>query len=897
MKGSGGPAINLRHVLFFLLLHGTLSSNSSVTPDDEQLEEDYQVGRVIRHIVYNDQFDQYRNHVIRPAIKVAEFRHPPQFSGPFDHTFGINNYLSSSKSNPNKPPYMLAFKQIIRGKPIYREVNKPLFYQKYEEPPRNHISRPVTFPPEPILFQQQRAAGCNCVHLVECAAVMQRKGTQGCSMVNGANGICCPDETAYPPWGGITRLFTPKIRKVEIPHVSSEQLNQACHKGVDIVNDIQEVEHKLMRTNNILKRGTPERAHLKFFQITRAARSLHKGAMAISKASESMKREFRLNNEQSCIGLRQFSARNTILSGNCPAPPRCNHKIKYRSNDGTCNNLKHTLYGKSETAFQRILPAKYDDGIRAVRQRSVTGTPLPNPRTISRSVLTDNDKPHPQFTLSVMQWGQIIDHDLAHTPFASFDNNEGKECCKNGKLVTPQLLEDCWPIEIPTDDEFYHKRHIGCMNFIRSMIAEDDDCSFGCAEQMNQVTHWLDASWIYGSTVSEGQHLREPGTGYLKASTGNLLPYQSKRTFDCEATEGTQCFLAGDSRVNEQPGLTAMHIIWLREHNRVARIMHTLNPHWSADAVYQETRRVIISKFQHILYNEWLPIIVGEPFMRSFDIMPKRTGYNLDYNPIINPNIRNEFATAAFRFGHTLVQGTMRLFSRFGRQSTLRLKDHFNSPHLFHRDPEMVNMIARTWAKQNIQSFDSFITKELTNHLFETKHSDFGLDLMSLNIQRGRDHAIATYNEIRVVCGLKRARQFSDLLDQIPSQTVQRMSTVYRHVDDIDLFIGGISERPVAGGLLGWTFLCIVGDQFARAKKGDRFFYDLGGQPGSFKPEQLQEIRKASWARILCENTDIDHIQPLAFRLAGFNNPEVPCNSQSIPVVDLRHWIGERPHA
>lgn len=53
-------------------------------------------------------------------------------------------------------------------------------------------------------------------------------------------------------------------------------------------------------------------------------------------------------------------------------------------------------------------------------------------------------------------------------------------------------------------------------------------------------------------------------------------------------------------------------------------------------------------------------------------------------------------------------------------------------------------------------------------------------------------------------------------------------------MDDIDFFVGGISERPVSGGLLGWTFLCVVGDQFARLKKGDRFFYDLGGQPGSF---------------------------------------------------------------
>lgn len=59
------------------------------------------------------------------------------------------------------------------------------------------------------------------------------------------------------------------------------------------------------------------------------------------------------------------------------------------------------------------------------------------------------------------------------------------------------------------------------------------------------------------------------------------------------------------------------------------------------------------------------------------------------------------------------------LFSRRGRQSTLRLKDHFNAPHLFQRDLEMADKFARTFTKQNIQQFDSFITRELTNHLFE----------------------------------------------------------------------------------------------------------------------------------------------------------------------------------
>ena len=65
-------------------------------------------------------------------------------------------------------------------------------------------------------------------------------------------------------------------------------------------------------------------------------------------------------------------------------------------------------------------------------------------------------------------------------------------------------------------------------------------------------------------------------------------------------------------------------------------------------------------------------------------------------------------------------------------------------------------------------------------------------------------------------------------------QIVERFKLLYRDVDDIDLFIAGISERPAEGALLGPTFQCIIGDQFSRLKIGDRYFYELGGMDHSF---------------------------------------------------------------
>ena len=90
------------------------------------------------------------------------------------------------------------------------------------------------------------------------------------------------------------------------------------------------------------------------------------------------------------------------------------------------------------------------------------------------------------------------------------------------------------------------------------------------------------------------------------------------------------------------------------------------------------------------------------------------------------------------------------------------------------------------------------------------------MDLASLNIQRGRDHGIASYNIWREQCGLRRFNRFSEMTSVMSARTVASLERVYDHVDDVDLFTGGLSERSVVSGLVGPTFACIIGQQVSR---------------------------------------------------------------------------------
>lgn len=115
----------------------------------------------------------------------------------------------------------------------------------------------------------------------------------------------------------------------------------------------------------------------------------------------------------------------------------------------------------------------------------------------------------------------------------------------------------------------------------------------------------------------------------------------------------------GDARANQNPQLTVLQVIYLREHNRLARILGQLNPHWDDETIFQEARKINIAQHQQITYYEWLPIFLGEEILLQSGIIWHTNGFVNDYDDTADPTILNEHATAAFRYFHTLIMGNL----------------------------------------------------------------------------------------------------------------------------------------------------------------------------------------------------------------------------------------------
>ncbi len=488
--------------------------------------------------------------------------------------------------------------------------------------------------------------------------------------------------------------------------------------------------------------------------------------------------------------------------------------------DGRGNNIAKPEWGRADVSFTRLAANDYADGLSRL-----AGSNRPSARLISNRVNIVSAEPQKGVAVSDMfwQWGQFIDHDIT---------------------LSPELSpEDRADIPVPIGDSTFDSARSGTkvLHFNRSTFALD---RFGARQQKNAITAYIDASHVYGSDIQRQRDLRRnDGTGRLRVSAGNLLPFNTAGLPNAP-TNSARFFIAGDFRANEQVGLTALHTVFVREHNRIAVDIGARQPDWSDDQRYEYARAIVSALMQHITYNEFLPKLLGRSALAEY----------AGYNPKVNVNITNEFATAAFRVGHTMLSSQLLRVDIAGKpapEGHLRLRDAFFRPDLLQRHG--IESILRGLCQQRAQKVDLEIVDDVRNLLFNNLGE--GLDLASLNIQRGRDHGLASYADTRNALGLSAKNSFSEIS---PSKAVQsRLSAAYSTPNNMDLWVGGLAEPAVNGAMVGETFFAILRDQFQRLRDGDRYWYQ------NVLPQDLQRwVETQTLSSVIQRNSSISSELP-----------------------------------
>ncbi|MFC3225963.1 peroxidase family protein [Marinibaculum pumilum] len=513
-----------------------------------------------------------------------------------------------------------------------------------------------------------------------------------------------------------------------------------------------------------------------------------------------------------------------------------------RAIDGSGNNPRDADLGAAGTTFTSSLAPGYADGFD-----SPSGADRPNARTVSNEIFAQDaviDSAAGTSNLFWM-WGQFLDHDIDLTEAGSSED---------------------FSIAVPTGDAWFDPYGTGTQSIAMTRSAAAEGTGTGAGNprlQVNEITAFVDASNVYGSDTARAAALRADG-GYLKVSDGDLLPYNTGGFDNANANPfltDAELFLAGDVRANENVGLTAMHTIFVREHNRIVDELGARFPSASADELYEGAKAIVEAEIQAVTYNEFLPLLVGSRALGDWH----------GYRPDIDPQIASEFATAAFRIGHSMLSGTLARMTESGAEAAagdLALRDAFFNPAALASDG--IDNVLRGQAATFSQEIDTQVVDDVRNFLFGPPGSG-GFDLVSLNIQRGRDHGLTDYNSVREAYGLGRVSSFAEITSD--TGLAARLQATYGSVDRLDLYVGGLAEDHAAGALVGETFQAILVAQFAALRDGDRFWYE-----GRLSRDLVAQINATSLSDIILRNTDIDHLQDDVFlasnRVGGSDGAE-----------------------
>lgn len=447
----------------------------------------------------------------------------------------------------------------------------------------------------------------------------------------------------------------------------------------------------------------------------------------------------------------------------------------------------------------------------------------PNARDVSNTVVAGNgDLPAPPYSGMMYAWGQFIDHDLDLTPGGGAPIN----------------------ITIPVGDQTFVPG-----SSIALTRAQTDPAT---GNQVNAITGWLDASNVYGSDAKTANSLR--------TSDGHMI------TFGGSLPVGPSGLVsAGDVRAAENPDLTALHTLMVREHNRWADQLIGQHPDWTGDQVYNESRALVTAEIQHVTYDEFLPLLLGPATPSAYH----------GFNPNVDPRISQDFAGAAYRFGHSIVSDAITAFDNQGNvTSDQSLAESFFEPASRFAETGADGLLRHLMSDPS-NKMDAHIVDGLRNLLTDPPD---GQDLAAINVQRGRDLGLQTLNGEREALGLTPHQSFADITSD--PATASALSQIYSgDVNAVELWIGGLSEDATPGALVGPTFQAVIAHQFNSLRDGDPLWW----QNQNFSDSEKSAIQNTTLADIIQRNTDTQTTQDNAFVFTERHGSDVVSGDPDVP--------------
>ncbi|XP_012942535.1 dual oxidase 2 [Aplysia californica] len=554
------------------------------------------------------------------------------------------------------------------------------------------------------------------------------------------------------------------------------------------------------------------------------------------------------------------------------------HEYERHPNDGWFNNLLHPDWGAIDTHLLRRSPTNYSDGVY-----EPSGPNRPNPLDISKIAFHGKDG---------------LQSDRSRNALLVFFGQQLVEEIMDAQR--PGCPREFFNIRVPKGHKYNPSNKDDLeMPFLRARYDQRTGLSpNNPRQQLNEITPYIDGNLIYGAGKAVEDALREFKGGRLLATDRDIkksfpvqndirLPFANPPSPRDHVLRPVNRFRRyGNPRTHENPFLTAFAIILFRYHNKVAADIEAANSSLTDEEIFNAARKRTIAQYQKTVMYEWLPPwlsinITGSPF--NIDEYPyvggKKNPY-AGYDPNVHPGISTEFQAAALRFGHTLVPSgvkTMAVRAAACKISTRSVKGRFTTNNTGENvQVEGVRLCNAYWVPEEALEVEPGLDDVVRGMIFTTaakedniivsdiRENVFGpldwsrRDLGALNIQRGRDLGLPSYNDVRVAYGLHRRINWTDVSPDYP-EVLRKLSVLYgsspdKEPDDLDLFTGGLLETNANGP--GQLFRRITLDQFLRIRHGDRFWYE-NRQNRLFSDEEIAEIQSTTFTDVIDQVTDV----------------------------------------